>query len=134
MRTGRVVSKRQLVHGCAMIERGSLQVRQPLFMTRRERAWADKLAATREKLAAIADVLRTFSALEDARTHLAMKATRERRGERCECLSNNPTLAALQGVVTMHMDSAVARSKGTAEVLDRATEALQRLAASLRDG
>jgi hypothetical protein len=93
---------------------------------------AGKLADARERLAAIADVLRTFSAFEDARTHLIMKAVRGRRGERGECLANDPTVAALQGVVTMHINSAVARSKGMAEVLDRATEALERLSASLR--
>ncbi len=116
-----------------MIERGFLQVRRPLFMTRRERALAGKLADTRERLAAIADVLRTFSALEDAYTHATMKAARGRRGKGGECLASDPTSAALQDVVTMHMDSAVARSKGTAEMLDRATEALERLAAALRD-
>lgn len=109
-------------------------MRRPLFMTRRERALEGKLADTRERLAAIADVLRTFSALEDARTHLTVKTARGRRGKGGECLASDPAWAALQGVVTMHTESAVARSKGTAEMLDRATEALERLAASLRDG
>ncbi len=35
--------------------------------------------------------------------------------------------------VTMHMGSTVAQSKGTAELLDRITEALEQLAASLRN-
>ncbi len=102
-------------------------------MTRRERALAGKLADARGRLAAIADVLRVFSALEDARTHLARKSAREQYSEGAERLTSDPKLAALESVVNMHRDSAVARSKGTAEMLDRATEALERLGASLRD-
>ena len=102
-------------------------------MTRRERALAAKLADTRASLAAMAAVVRTFSALEDARTHLTVKAARERRSDMAEGVTCDPGLTALQSSATMHMDSAVARSKGTAELLDRVTEALERLAASLRD-
>ncbi len=78
-----------------------------------------KLEDTRAGIAAIADLLRTFSALEDKRAHLTLKAARERHSAAC--------------VETAHIDDAVARSKGTAEAPDRITEALERLAASLRD-
>ena len=101
-------------------------------MTRRERALAAKLDDTRASLAAIAAVVRNFSALEDARTHLIIKAARERRSG-VEGVTGDPATAALPDAVTTHIDGAVARSKGTAELLDRVTEALERLAASLRD-
>ena len=48
-------------------------------------------------------------------------------------VTHDQALTALQSSATMHRDSAVARSKGAAELLDRVTEALERLAASLRD-
>jgi len=102
-------------------------------MTRRERALAVKLNDTRASLAAIAAVVRDFSALEDARTHLIVKAARERRREVAKGTPCDPVLTAFQDSVTTHIDSTVARSKGTAEILDRVTEALERLAASLRD-
>ncbi len=102
-------------------------------MTRRERALAAKLDDTRASLAAIAAVVRNFSALEDARTHLIIKAARERRSGAAEGVTGDPASAAFPGAVTTHIDGAVARSKGTAELLDRVTEALERLAASLRD-
>ena len=102
-------------------------------MTRRERALATKLDDTRASLAAMADVVRTFSAFEDARTHLITKAARDRRSGVAESVTGDPALTALQGTMAPSIDSAVARSKGTAELLDRVTEALERLAASLRD-
>ena len=102
-------------------------------MTRRERALAAKLDDTRASLAAIAAVVRNFSALEDARTHLILKAARERRSGMAESVTGDPAPPAVPGTVTTPIDSAVARSKGTAEILDRVTEALERLAASLRD-
>lgn len=86
--------------------------------TGRERALAAKLDDTRARIADIAGVVRDFSALEDARTHVLLKAARERRSE--------------GGVVATHVDDAVARSEGTARFLDRVAEALERLAASLR--
>lgn len=98
-------------------------------MTRRERELTAKLDRTRASLAAMAGVVRTFSALEDARAHLAAKAARERCGGVAKGVARDP---ALPGTVATHMDSAAARSKGTAELLDRVTEALERLAASLR--
>ncbi len=102
-------------------------------MTRRERALVAKLHDTRASLAAIAAGVRTFSAVEDARTHLIVKAARERRSGTAESATVDPELTAFQGVATTSVDSAVAQSKRTAEVLDRVTEALERLAASLRD-
>ena len=96
--------------------------------TRRERALAAKLDRTRASLATMAEVVRTFSALEDARAHPATGAACERCGE--EGVADDP---ALPGTVATHTDSAAAQSKRTAELLDRVTEALERLAASLRD-
>jgi len=102
-------------------------------MTRRERALVAKLHDTRASLAAIAAGVRTFSAVEDARTHLIVKAARERRSGTAESTTGDPELTAFQGVATTSIDSAVVQSKKTAEVLDRVIEALERLAASLRD-
>jgi hypothetical protein len=99
-------------------------------MTRRERALLAKLEGTRASLATIAATVRNFSAFEDARTHLITKAARERRSGVAESVTCDP---AFQGIVTTHIDSTAAQSKRTAEVLDRVTEALERLAASLRD-
>ena len=99
-------------------------------MTRRERALLAKLNDTRASLVAMAATVRNLSAFEDARTHLITRAARERRSGMAEDVTRD---SAFQGSVTMHADSAVAQSKRTAEVLDRVTEALERLAASLRD-
>ena len=102
-------------------------------MTRRERALAAKLDDTRARLAAMAAVVRTFSAFEDARTHVIIKAGRERRSGAAKNITHDPASAAFQGSVTTHIDTAVAQSKGTAEILDRVTETLEQLAASLRE-
>ena len=102
-------------------------------MTRRERALATKLHDTRASLAAIAAGVRTFSAVEDARTHLMVKAARERRSGMAESATCDPELTSFQGIATANIDGVVAQSKKTAEVLDRVTEALERLAALLRD-
>ena len=123
-----------MVHGCTMKGRTLFQAKRLLPLTRRERALAAKLDDTRASLAAIAAVVRNFSALEDARTHLILKAARECRSGMAESVAGDPASATVPGTVTTPIDSAVARSKGTAEVLDRVTEALERLAASLRDG
>jgi len=56
---------------------GVFRLKRLLPPTRRERALAAKLADTRASLAAIAEVLLAFSALEDARAHLTIKAWRE---------------------------------------------------------
>ena len=116
-----------------MFLRGFSRPRRFLPATRRERALAAKLDETRASLAAIADVVRSFSALEDARAHMTAQAARERRSGTAESVTRDPALAAFQGFVTMPIDSTVTRSKGTAELLDRVTEALERLAASLRN-
>lgn len=99
-------------------------------MTRRERALLAKLNDTRASLAAMAATVRSFSAFEDARTHLITKAARERRSGIAESVARD---LAFEGTATTHTDGAVAQSKRTAEVLDRVTEALERLAVSLRD-
>ena len=102
-------------------------------MTRRNRALVAKLHDTRASLAAIAAGVRTFAALEDARTHLIVKAARERHSGTTGSVTRDPERAAFQDIGTTNVDSAVAHSRRTAEVLDRVTEALERLAASLRD-
>jgi len=112
---------------------GFLRARRFLPVTRRDRALVAKLHDTRASLAAIAAGVRTFSAIEDARTHLIVKAARERRSGTAESATRDPKLTAFQGAATTNIDSAVAQSKRTAEVLDRVTEALEQLAASLRD-
>ena len=106
------------------------RARRLLPMTRRERALLAKLNDTRASLAAMAATVRNLSAFEDARTHLITRAARERYSGMVESVTRDP---AFQGSVTTHADSAVPQSKRTAEVLDRVTEALERLAASLRD-
>ncbi len=116
-----------------MMGRKFFRARRLLPTTRRERVLAAKLDDIRASLAAMAAVVRTFSALEDARTHSINKAARERHSDMAEGVTHDQALTALQSNVAMHMDSARARSKGTAELLDRVTEALERLAASLRD-
>lgn len=110
-----------------------MRARRLLPLTRRDRALAAKLHDTRASLAAIAAGVRTFAALEDARAHLIVKAARERRGGTAGSAACDPELAAFQDVATTSIDSALAHSRRTAEVLDRVTEALERLAASLRD-
>ena len=111
-----------------MIGRGFVRASRLLPTTRRERALAAKLDRTRASLAAMAEVVRTFSALEDARAHPATGAACKHCGG--EDVAEDPALA---GTVATHTDSAAAQSKRTAELLDRVTEALERLAASLRD-
>jgi hypothetical protein len=131
--THQVASKRHVIHGCTMIGRGFSRARRLLPTTRRERALVAKLNDARASLAATAAVVRTFSALEDARAHLIVKAGRERRSGATKDIAHDPALTAFQGLVTTHIDSAVAQSKRTAEILDRVAEALERLAASLQN-
>lgn len=78
-------------------------------MTRRERALAAKIHDTRTSLAAIAAGVRTFSAVEDARTHLIVKAARERRNGIAESATCDPELTAFQGIATANIDGAVAQ-------------------------
>ena len=116
-----------------MIGRGLFRARRSPPLTRRERALAAKLNDARTNLAAIAAVVRNLSAFEDAQAHLLVKAAGERRSGMADGAARDPALAPSQDTAATHIDSAVARSKRTAELLDRVTEALERLAASLRD-
>jgi len=116
-----------------MVGRGLFRARRFLPTTRRERALAAKLDDAWTSLATIAAVVRNLSAFEDAQAHLIVKAARERRSGAAESAARDPALTPSQGIAATHADSAVARSKRTAELLDRVTEALERLAASLRD-
>ncbi len=87
-----------MVHGCTMMGGGFLRARRFLPTTRRERALATKLHDTRTSLATIAAGVRTFSAVEDARTHLMVKAARERRSGTAESATCDPELAASPGL------------------------------------
>jgi len=102
--------------------------------TRRERALAVRLADTQTSLAVLAKALHTLSALEDARAHQTNKAAHGCSGAATKGVARDPEAAAFQGTVTMPVDVAVAQARGMAKALDRMTEAVERLAVSLRDG
>ncbi len=119
MRRRGIVNKCLVVQACSMFPRRFALATRFLPTSRREQALAAKLEDTRVGITAIADVLRTFSAIEDKRRHLTLKAARERSSD--------------VRVMATHIDAVVARSMGTAEALDRVTEALELLALSLRD-
>jgi len=104
-------------------------LRRFLPITRRERARAAKLADAQSRFAAIADLVRDLSSLEDAHAHLIRRTARASRGAMTENAAADP----IQDVMINYAATALARSLETAEALDRVTEALERLAASLRD-
>lgn len=85
VRQGRVVGKPRVVQAHLMFLRGGFLSRQVLPPAHRERALVAKLEDTRAGIPAIADLLRTLSALEDRQAHLTLKATRERRGGAWGC-------------------------------------------------
>lgn len=103
--------------------------RRFLPIKHRERARAAKLADAQSRLAAIADLVRDLSSLEDAHAHLIRRTARASRGTMTENAAADP----IQDVMMNYAATALARSLETAEALDRVTEALERLAASLRD-
>lgn len=113
--------------------RGFAWLKHLLLVTRRERALAAKLADTRASLMGVAEVLRALSVLEDARAHQTIKAVRRRGNDAVEGIAWDPAAAALQGVVTMPAEVAVSRARGMAKALDRVTETVEELAASLRE-
>ena len=77
----------------------------------------------------IADLLRDFSARQDAYAHAIQQAARASRG----ALTEAGSVDSIRDVFLTHATDAVVRSKQTAETLDGAVEALERLAASLRE-
>lgn len=97
-------------------------------MTRRERALAAKLDAARASMAIIADMLRGIAARQDEHAHRDGKAARASGGTLTEAASLSPARNMLLACTA----DTVARSKATAADLDRAVEALERLAAALR--
>ena len=89
-----------------------------------------KFDGTRAGMATIADVLHYLSARHDTRVHAIQQPAHASRGALTEAGDANSIRNIFLGQAT---DAAV-RSKRTAEALDGAVEALERLAAGLRDG
>lgn len=80
-------------------------------------------------MATVADLIRDVAARQDAHAHAIQQAARASRGALTETGAANLLRDAF---LTQAID-AVVRSKRTAEALDKAVEALELLAASLRD-
>lgn len=95
----------------------------------RAQARAAKLAAAQSWLATIADATRKLSSAEDAHAHSIRRVARASRGALTERAAASP----VQAVIMNQAANALGRSVGTAEALDRVAEALELLAASLRD-
>ena len=134
--TLRVASKRHVLHALAMLLTRFALLKRLLPMSRRERArlavalQLAQIDRTCAGMAAIADVLRDLSARHDAPVHAIQQTARASRGALTEAGDANSIRNVFLGQAT---DAAV-RSKRTAESLDAAVEALERLAAGLRDG
>ncbi len=112
-----------------MLLRGVAWIKRLFFMTRWDRARLAKLDSTRASMATIADLLRDISARHDAHVHAIQQAARASHSALTEASAPSSIRNVLLGQAT---DAAV-RSKLTAEALDGAVEALERLAAALRD-
>jgi hypothetical protein len=125
----RVASKRHAVQARTMFLRGFGRLRRFLSMGRRERALLAKLDATRAGMATVADVVRDLSARQDAYAHFIHTTARASRG----AMTETATVGSVQNALLTHAADALARSKATAEALDRVTDALERLGAALRD-
>lgn len=97
-------------------------------MTRQDRTRLAQLDATRVGMAIIADLLRDISARQDAHAHAIRQAARASR----HALTRAGASDSIQNVLLRQATDAAVRSKQTAEALDNATEALERLAAALR--
>lgn len=110
--------------------RGFAWFKRLLPMTRRDRARLTRLDSTRADLVAVADALRDLSNRLDARAHLIRKAARDRGGVAPDGSALDPD----RTVMTVLVGDAVATTTGIASTLDQATEKLERVAASLRDG
>jgi len=101
-----------------------------LPMSRRDRARLAKLDGTRAGMAIVADMLRDLSARQDAHAHAIQQAARASRG----ALTEAGAVDSVRNVLLAQATNAVVRSKQIAEALDGAVEALEMLAAALRDG
>lgn len=125
-----VASTRYVGHAFAMSLPRAPWWKMIVPMSRRDRARLAKLDGMRSDLTAIADMTRNLSISQDAHAHSIRKTVRERR----DVKARRPDVDPIQSVVMAHAAETVAQSKRLAESLDRVTEALERMAASLRDG
>lgn len=112
-----------------MVLRGFARLKRILPITLREWARLAKLDNTRAGMATIADLLRDLSARQDAHAHAIQQAARASRG----ALTEAGAVDSMRNVFLAQATDVVVRSKQTAEALDGAVEALERLAAALRD-
>lgn len=99
-----------------------------LPMTRQDRARLAKLDSTRAGMAIVANMLRDLSARQDAYAHAIQQAARASRG----ALTEAPAGTVQDLMLTCAADALV-QSQANAEALDRVTEAVELLAAGLRD-
>lgn len=113
-----------------MSSRRVIWFKRLLPVSRRGRAQLAKLEATRADIVAVADALRDLSSRLDARAHLYRKVARGHGGVAPDGTALDPD----RTVMTMLVGDAVATTTGIASTLDQATEKLERVAASLRDG
>lgn len=125
-----VASTRHVGHAFAMTDSRFSWLKRLLPMTRRDRARLAQFDGLRSDLVAIADITRSLSVAQDAHAHSIRKTVRERRDAGAGRLEADP----VQSVVMAHAAEAVAQSKRLAESLDRVTEAVERMSASLWDG
>ena len=129
VRSGDVASKRRRRQAFTMPVRGVSWLKSRLPTSRRDRARLAQLDSTRAGMAMIACTLRDLSARHDAHAHAIQRAARASRGALTEAGAANSIRNVFLGQAT---DAAV-RSKQTAEALDGAVDALERMAAALRD-
>ena len=113
-----------------MLLRGVPWLKRLLPMSQRDQAQLAHLDNTRAGMAMIADVLREVSARQGLHAHAIHRAARASRG----ALTEAGTLNSLQSTFLTHATDAAVWSRQTAASLDAAIEALERLAAELRDG
>ena len=124
-----VASKRCVGQARIMLLRGVAWLKHLLPMTRRDRARLGNLDATRAGMAIVADLIRDVAARQDAHAHAIQQAARASHGALTEAGDPN----SIRNIFLAQATDAAVRSKQTAEALDNAVEALERLAAALRD-
>ena len=129
MRSSAVASKRGLGQARKMLLRGVARLRRILPMGRRDRARLAQLDQTRAGMAIVADLIRDVAARQDAHAHAIQQAARASHGALTEAGDPN----SIRNIFLAQATDAAVRSKQTAEALDNAVEALERLAAALRD-
>lgn len=112
-----------------MLLRGFAWFERLLPIMRRDRVRLAQLDRLRSDLTAIADRARGIASWHDAHAHQVRKAARASRGAMTETRAFDST----QNLMLGQAADAVVRSKETAKALDDVVEALERVAASLRD-